>query len=132
MRVLADCLGHQNVDKSSVLLEARVFNETPLNTFKCRQIIAKLLLLIYQNVPLTPTEATDVFFNITKLFMSNSIPLRQITCLAIKELAPLANDVIMVTSSLTKDINAKSDIIYRPNAIRALCKITDVWLPFPI
>jgi hypothetical protein len=38
----------------------------------------------------------------------------------------MAQDVMMVTSSLTKDMNAKSDLIYRPNAIRALCKITDV------
>lgn len=30
-----------------------------------------------------------------------------------------------VTASLTKDINAKGDLIYRANAIRALCKITD-------
>ncbi|KAJ3117113.1 coatomer subunit gamma [Phlyctochytrium bullatum] len=31
----------------------------------------------------------------------------------------------MVTSSLTKDMNAKSDVVYRANAIRALCKITE-------
>lgn len=46
--------------------------------------------------------------------------------LVIKELSTIAEDVIMVTSSLTKDMNAKSDVIYRANAIRALCKITDV------
>lgn len=54
------------------------------------------------------------------------IPLRQMVYLVIKELANIAEDVIMVTSSLTKDMNAKSDVIYRANAIRALCKITDV------
>ena len=46
--------------------------------------------------------------------------------LAIKELAPLAQDVIMVTSSVTKDMNARGDLIYKPNAIRALVTITDV------
>jgi coatomer protein complex subunit gamma len=44
--------------------------------------------------------------------------------LAIKELASQADDVMMVTQSLTKDVNSKEDVIYRPNAIRALCKIT--------
>lgn len=44
---------------------------------------------------------------------------------AIKELSVYAEDVIIVTSSLTKDINSKTDLVYRPNAIRALCKITD-------
>jgi coatomer protein complex subunit gamma len=43
----------------------------------------------------------------------------------IKELAGIANDVIMITASLTKDINSKGDLVHRPNAIRALCRITD-------
>lgn len=113
-------------DKTAVLLEARAFNETPLNPAKCRAIISKLILLIYQSTVLNPTEATDIFFKITKLFMNSSVPLRQMVYLAIKELAPVANDILMVTSSLTKDMNGKADVVYRSNAIRALCRITDV------
>ena len=52
--------------------------------------------------------------------------LRQAVYLAIKELATTAEDVIMVTSSIMKDMQANSDVIYRPNAIRALCRIIDV------
>lgn len=44
--------------------------------------------------------------------------------LAIKELANIAEDVIIVTSSLTKDMTGKEDM-FRASAIRALCKITD-------
>ena len=44
--------------------------------------------------------------------------------LAIKELANIAEDVIIVTSSLTKDMTGKEDS-FRASAIRALCKITD-------
>jgi coatomer protein complex subunit gamma len=43
----------------------------------------------------------------------------------IKEFSTIAEDVIMVTSSLSKDMNSKSEIV-KANAIRALCKITDV------
>ena len=46
--------------------------------------------------------------------------------LVIKELSTTAEDVIMVTSTLTRDIQAKSDIMYRASAIRALPKIADV------
>lgn len=47
--------------------------------------------------------------------------------LAIKELSKDAEDVIMVTSSIMKDTAAVgSDAVYRPNAIRALCRIIDV------
>lgn len=46
--------------------------------------------------------------------------------LAIKELANTAEDVIMVTSSIMKDMQPNSEVIYRPNAIRALCRIIDV------
>jgi coatomer protein complex subunit gamma len=51
--------------------------------------------------------------------------------LTIKELAISAEDVIMVTSSIMKDMQPNSEVIYRPNAIRALCRIIDVCLAFP-
>lgn len=46
--------------------------------------------------------------------------------LVIKELSTLAEDVIMVTSSIMKDMQPNLDIVYRPNAIRALARIIDV------
>lgn len=45
--------------------------------------------------------------------------------LVIKELANTAEDVIMVTSSIMKDTSVGSDVVYRANAIRALCRIID-------
>lgn len=46
--------------------------------------------------------------------------------LVIKELANTAEDVIMVTSSIMKDTAVGSDVLYRANAIRTLCRIIDV------
>jgi len=52
--------------------------------------------------------------------------------LVIKELADTAEDVIMVTSSVMKDVagaggrGSGEQDIYRANAIRALCRIIDV------
>ena len=46
--------------------------------------------------------------------------------LVLKELAHTAEDVIMSTSIIMKDMSVGSDVIYRPNAIRALCRIIDV------
>jgi len=51
--------------------------------------------------------------------------------LTIKELAVSAEDVIMVTSSIMKDMQPNSEVIYRPNSIRALCRIIDVCATFP-
>ncbi len=45
--------------------------------------------------------------------------------LCIKEMAKISEDVIIVTSSLTKDMTGKEDQ-FRAPAIRALCTITDV------
>lgn len=47
----------------------------------------------------------------------------------IQELSGIAEDVIIVTSSLTKDMTGKEDT-YRAAAIRALCSITDVHILF--
>ena len=113
--------GETLVDKMHVLQETRVFNETPLSAKKARLVLSRLLFILPLN---SRTEATQVFFQITRLFQSNDASLRQIQLLAIKELSTLADDVIMVTASISKDIN--SDSIYKPNAIRALVKICDM------
>lgn len=65
----------------------------------------------------------------TKLFQSRDVVLRRMVYLGIKELSSLAEDVIIVTSSLTKDMTGQEDL-YRAAAIRALCSITDVRLQF--
>ena len=75
-------------------------------------------------------EATELFFSVTKLFQSSEPSLRQMVYVVIKELSKHADDVLMVTSSLMKDMQPKSELTYRANAIRALCSVTDVspWL----
>ncbi|KAK1337659.1 hypothetical protein QTO34_002292 [Cnephaeus nilssonii] len=70
------------------------------------------------------TEATEAFFAMTKLFQSNDPTLRRMCYLTIKEMSSIAEDVIIVTSSLTKDMTGKEDN-YRGPAVRALCQITD-------
>ncbi|XP_003384949.1 PREDICTED: coatomer subunit gamma-2-like [Amphimedon queenslandica] len=114
----------QNLEKSTVLQEARAFNDNVLNNKKCTLILTKILYLMNQGVTLTPAEATQTFFAITKLWQSKDITLRRLVYVSVKEMAKIANDVIIVTSSLTKDMTGKEDQ-YRGSAIRALCVITD-------
>ncbi|XP_047320129.1 coatomer subunit gamma-2 [Impatiens glandulifera] len=112
------------IEKGAVLQEARVFNDPQLDARRCSQVITKLLYLLNQGETFTKVEATEVFFSVTKLFQSRDIGLRRMVYLIIKELSPSADEVIIVTSSLMKDMNSKTDM-YRANAIRVLCRITD-------
>ncbi|OVA04518.1 Clathrin/coatomer adaptor [Macleaya cordata] len=112
------------IEKGAVLQEARVFHDPQLDPRRCSQVITKLLYLLNQGESFTKVEATEVFFAVTKLFQSKEIGLRRMVYLIIKELSPSADEVIIVTSSLMKDMNSKSDM-YRANAIRVLCRITD-------
>eukprot|EP00793_Prasinoderma_coloniale_P003362 PRCOL_00005997-RA len=110
------------IEKGAVLQESRVFHDPQLDARQCAQVITKLLYLINQGEALTKTEATEVFFATTKLFQSKDVSLRRMVYLMIKELSPSADEVIIVTSSLMKDMNGKIDL-YRANAVRVLCKI---------
>ncbi|KAL7986110.1 hypothetical protein Chor_011276 [Crotalus horridus] len=114
----------QHLEKSAVLQEARIFNETPINPRKCAHILTKILYLINQGEHLGVMEATESFFAMTKLFQSNDPTLRRMCYLTIKEMSSISEDVIIVTSSLTKDMTGKDDN-YRGPAVRALCQITD-------
>ena len=69
-------------------------------------------------------EASEVFFGVTKLFQNKDVNLRRMVYLVIKDICPGADEVIIVTSSLMKDMNSKTDL-YRSNSVRVLCKITD-------
>jgi coatomer protein complex subunit gamma len=120
----------QGLDKATVLQETKIFSDANIVTKhpkKCCQLITKLLHILTQGEPFTSTETTDVFFGVTKLFQSKDANLRRMMYLFIKEVAEAtaADEVIIVTQSLTKDMSSDVDL-YRANAIRVLCRIIDV------
>ena len=112
----------EGLEKAVVLQEARKFNEGDFVTRRpaqCRDILTKLLYLLYQNNRFTSDETTKVFFGCTKLFQSKNPNLRRMLYLFIKELAKAtqADEVIIVIQSLVKDMNS-NDTLHAANAIR--------------
>uniref|UniRef100_A0A8C5EMH8 Coatomer subunit gamma n=1 Tax=Gouania willdenowi TaxID=441366 RepID=A0A8C5EMH8_GOUWI len=104
-------------------LDARIFNETPINPRRCLHILTKIIYLLC----LFPGRTFWHYGGNRSIFCHDSPlsqTLRRMCYLTIKELANLSEDVIIVTSSLTKDMTGKEDV-YRGPAIRALCRITD-------
>ncbi|UPK90705.1 hypothetical protein LCI18_001640 [Fusarium solani-melongenae] len=118
-------LGLVKVDRTQVFQEARLFNSSPIQPRRCRILLTKIALLLYTGEKFPTNEATTLFFGISKLFQNKDASLRQMVHLIIKELANSAEDIIMVTSTIMKDTGGSTDAIYRPNAIRALCRIID-------
>ncbi|KAH3745815.1 coatomer subunit gamma [Pelomyxa schiedti] len=114
----------QNLDKGAVLQEKRVFHESPLNVRKCRLALSQILYVLNQGETFTKTEATDLFFAVTKLYQSQDIYLRLLMYLMIRELTSLTSDSIIVISSLTRDMTSKNDL-YKSNAMRVLWRILD-------
>ena len=99
-----------HLEKATVLQECRVFHDAAVvtgNPRKCCLLITKLLFLLVKGDSFTSAEITEVFFGVTKLFQSFDVNLRRMMYLFIKEVAETCNpdDVIIVTSSLTKDMN---------------------------
>ena len=97
-----------------MLQECRVFHDATVVTQspkKCAVLITKLLFLLVKGESFTSSEITEVFFGVTKLFQSDDVNLRRMMYLFIKEIAETCNpdDVIIVTSSLTKDMNTGED-----------------------
>ena len=103
------------LDKSTVFQDAKAFNESPLNPRKCRIILAKIALLLIKNTKVSPQVLTRIsytrkrpiyssqsrsFSSVQMYFTLTKIALRQMVYLAIKELAKIANDVMMVCLSL--------------------------------
>ena len=120
---------YAHLEKATVLQEARIFHDPTAvreNPRKCCTVIAQLLHLQNTGQYLSSTEATEVFFGVTKLFMSDDASLRRMVYLFIKDVAETCDpdDVIIVTSCLTKDMTCDVDL-YRGNALRVLVRIVD-------
>lgn len=120
---------YAQLEKATVLQEARIFHDPVQvreNPRKCCTVIAQLLHLQNTGQYLSSVEATEVFFGVTKLFMSDDASLRRMVYLFIKDVAETCDpdDVIIVTSCLTKDMTCDVDL-YRGNALRVLVRIVD-------
>jgi coatomer protein complex subunit gamma len=137
---------YMNIEKSSVLLAARDFHDSNIVRDNPERIVTTITQLLYlqnskaknstsigggvvdkSDSTLNRTEATDIFFGVTKLFVStNHKLLRRMVYVVLKDLITLCHpsDIIIVTSCLTKDMTSK-DAIYRANALRVLARIID-------
>ncbi|EXJ88553.1 hypothetical protein A1O1_05483 [Capronia coronata CBS 617.96] len=113
------------LDRTSVFQDARLFNSSPISPRKCRTLLTKIAVLLFTGEKFPTNEATTLFFGISKLFQNKDPSLRQMVYLVLKELAHTAEDVIMSTSIIMKDMTVGSEIVYKANAIRALCRVID-------
>lgn len=73
-------------------------------------------------------EKSSMFFNVTKLFQmhpSQHQNLRRLIYVFIKELKVNENEVFIVISCLSKDIQMTDSELVKANALRVLTKIID-------
>lgn len=115
--------------KTQVLQEARqCFMATSERAKRLVEVLTKCITILLQGNKLEPTEATDLFFHITRLFQykDKDNTLRRLTYIGIKALSQQAENVYVVTSSLVSDLNShEDDTAIRASALRALCQISD-------
>ena len=60
-------------NKTTVIQEARVFNESPISPRKCRALLTRLVYLLYVGESFNTQEATTLFFGTTKLFQHKDV-----------------------------------------------------------
>ena len=66
----------KGVDKAHVIQEARIFNDTQVDTSRCIQVMTKLLYLLGKGDNFSSKESTEsIFFPMTKLFQSKDVSL---------------------------------------------------------
>ena len=60
-------------NKTTVIQDARVFNESPISPRKCRALLAQIVYLLYAGETFNTQEATTLFFGVTKLFQHKDV-----------------------------------------------------------
>ena len=66
-------------NKTTVIQEARVFNDSPISPRKCRALLTRVVHLLYIGESFSTQEATTLFFGTTKLFQHKDV--RPFLCL---------------------------------------------------
>lgn len=67
-------------NKTTVIQEARVFNESPVSPRKCRALLTRLVYILYVGESFNTQEATTLFFGTTKLFQNKDVSLLPQDC----------------------------------------------------
>ena len=60
-------------NKTTVIQEARVFNDSPISPRKCRALLTRVVHLLYIGESFNTQEATTLFFGTTKLFQHKDV-----------------------------------------------------------
>ena len=60
-------------NKTTVIQEARVFNDSPISPRKCRALLTRVVHLLYVGESFSAQEATTLFFGTTKLFQHKDV-----------------------------------------------------------
>ena len=60
-------------NKTTIIQEARVFNETPISPRKCRALLTRIVYLLYVGETFGTQEATTLFFGTIKLFQHKDV-----------------------------------------------------------
>jgi coatomer subunit gamma len=60
-------------NKTTIIQEARVFNESPISPRKCRALLTRIVYLLYVGETFGTEEATTLFFGTTKLFQHKDV-----------------------------------------------------------
>lgn len=60
-------------NKTTIIQEARVFNDSPISPRKCRALLTRIVYLLYVGETFGTQEATTLFFGTTKLFQHKDV-----------------------------------------------------------
>lgn len=60
-------------NKTTIIQEARVFNDSPISPRKCRALLTRIVYLLYIGETFGTQEATTLFFGTTKLFQHKDV-----------------------------------------------------------
>lgn len=115
---------YQNLDMTTTLREAQMFNDPMIRPGTCIRTLTKILYILRLGETFSSDDATRVFFSVTKLFQSQNPNLRRMIYLFIKEMQVNFEEGLIVVSCLSKDMTSNTDL-FRANSIRVLAKIMD-------
>ncbi|EAX97477.1 Nonclathrin coat protein gamma - like protein, putative, partial [Trichomonas vaginalis G3] len=114
----------KDINTSAIINKSRVFRDVTLDLSKCRAAMIAILQATAIGVQFTDKEQTELFFSLTQLMHNQDPYIHRLLILLLKQIKIKPHDAIIITHSLSKDINGEVAMT-QGHAIRCLCSLLD-------
>ncbi|BFU18936.1 Coatomer gamma subunit, putative [Entamoeba histolytica] len=110
------------IEKVLLFQQRECCSATHINVPKCKKFLTRIVAAMNKGDIFNDEESTEIFFALTKLFMSKDLTMRRLLYVVLNDMIPLTSNSFIIVNSVSKDLSDKIDS-FRCSSLRCLSRL---------